>query len=744
MRKRTNASKVVKIATGLDQTILTTRRLVGEASGDDLHSPPSEPTPDQTALCGGAAKPKRKKLSMKESLDHLAKYRVRPSSLKSTAKLPAKGGKAEVFRASYKRRNRTRGKRVAVKKLRWGNETDKEKSSKELVHEVEVLAALSHENIVRLIGFVEDFKKDKAWIVLSWEPNGNVREFLASGTWEIPERISLIQDTFEGLKYLHTRQPPICHGDMKSLNILVSASYRAIITDFGSARAMSNVANRDTDQDTSPDAGGPSGMKNATRPSATFIASTNQLTLTGPAWSLRWAAPEVVKEEVQPGLPSDIWSAGWVCWEIMTDKLPFPDVYLEGPLTMRVVQGRVPSAREHAQLSRVLSLCSLMTDCWALDPKDRPTISRCSDQVKWMPSTPPGEMSLDPKTRSFNLSFEIGQIHYSQGCYENATKQFQQALAVAESTGDLNQMAEALEWLGDIDRLQSRFKDAEEHFVIVRDLYARTSNEKGQADTLWGLGDVYRLQCRFPEAVESFTKARDIYTLINDDRGRATTLRGLGDICCTQSKYTEAGVFFSEAQDIFVHIGDDQGRADVLGGLGNVYCAHSKFDDAAQFYIQAHGIYARIGDDIGLASMLDELGEVYIAQSNYSEAEKSFTEAQTLYVGIGDDQGWANTLRGLGDIHRARSQFKKSAKSYTLAQATYSCIGDRNGLARVLLSFGHLRRIQGRNDKAALFYATSRDLYAQIGCSSDEQRATHWLHVVLQRQDPSTTSTLPF
>ncbi|KIO17100.1 hypothetical protein M407DRAFT_85297, partial [Tulasnella calospora MUT 4182] len=47
-----------------------------------------------------------------------------------------------------------------------------------------------------------------------------------------------------GLEYLHSRKPPICHGDLKSLNILVSSSYRAIITDFGSARVLDDLAER--------------------------------------------------------------------------------------------------------------------------------------------------------------------------------------------------------------------------------------------------------------------------------------------------------------------------------------------------------------------------------------------------------------------------------------------------------------------------------------------------------------------
>ncbi|KIO19450.1 hypothetical protein M407DRAFT_51863, partial [Tulasnella calospora MUT 4182] len=216
------------------------------------------------------------------------------------------------------------------------------------VHEVEMMAGLSHENIIRFVGFIEDFEQGTAWIILSWEPNGNVSEFLAAGKWEIPERISLIQDTFEGIRYLHTRQPPICHGDLKSLNILVSSSYRAVITDFGSAHFQ-----------------------------RIHVATTgNQLTLTGPAWSLRWAPPEVVNGN-HPGLSSDIWSAGWVCWEIMTNKLPFSELESGTAITLRVIEGKVPSASEDEHLSQIVRLCNLMTECWAFDPWARPSVSKC-------------------------------------------------------------------------------------------------------------------------------------------------------------------------------------------------------------------------------------------------------------------------------------------------------------------------------------------------------------------------------
>lgn len=45
---------------------------------------------------------------------------------------------------------------------------------------------------MKIIGFVEDTERRIAWLVFPWEENGNLREFLRSGKWEFPERVSLV------------------------------------------------------------------------------------------------------------------------------------------------------------------------------------------------------------------------------------------------------------------------------------------------------------------------------------------------------------------------------------------------------------------------------------------------------------------------------------------------------------------------------------------------------------------------
>ncbi|KAG9040588.1 hypothetical protein FS837_000422 [Tulasnella sp. UAMH 9824] len=212
-------------------------------------------------------------------------------------------------------------RKVAVKKLAWPRD-DAERSNKffkSFVNELSLMASLAHPNIIKFLGFVEDEKKGDAWIILPWEENGNVRQFLQYGEWDIPERVSLVRDTARGLQYLHAHDPPICHGDLKSLNILVNSSYRAVITDFGSARVRPKLE-PETQSNIFGQAPINDGITESTSPHVKFSASTGDLTLTGPKFSLRWTAPEVLDDGLQD-LPSDMWAIGWISWEVKSSTV---------------------------------------------------------------------------------------------------------------------------------------------------------------------------------------------------------------------------------------------------------------------------------------------------------------------------------------------------------------------------------------------------------------------------------------
>lgn len=73
--------------------------------------------------------------------------------------------------------------------------------------------------------------------------NGNSSAYLSANP--DASTLGLLIGAAYGLEYLHTRNPPITHGDLRGANILVSPSGEAVLADFGLSKIM-EVASADS------------------------------------------------------------------------------------------------------------------------------------------------------------------------------------------------------------------------------------------------------------------------------------------------------------------------------------------------------------------------------------------------------------------------------------------------------------------------------------------------------------------
>lgn len=265
---------------------------------------------------GASAEPEPTRISLRKVLESISTLRLEKERIKPLESDSwGKGGNADVIQAELLPANAPEPsssgdvQHIAVKKLKLDGDADDTRTLASLVQEISLLNKLSHKNIVKVIGFVESTSDGIAWIIFPWEQNGNLREFVASADWEFPERIALIHDFADGMKYLHSREPPICHGDLKSLNVLVNSKNEAVIIDFGSARSVESTS-KEIAQPPDIDA---ISYVNLDQPKVEVVPSGGTITLTAAQWTLRWAAPELLAGGVSD-LMSDIWAFGWICW----------------------------------------------------------------------------------------------------------------------------------------------------------------------------------------------------------------------------------------------------------------------------------------------------------------------------------------------------------------------------------------------------------------------------------------------
>ncbi|KDN33180.1 hypothetical protein RSAG8_13730, partial [Rhizoctonia solani AG-8 WAC10335] len=179
------------------------------------------------------------------------------------------------------------GSKIAIKAWRTNAlEQCDHKTLKRAGRELLCWSRMKHRNIHQLMGVII-FKDNYLGMVSEWMENGDLHKYLLKNPGA--DRYQLCIDVASGLEYMHGQGT--VHGDLKALNVLVSAEGVARLSDFDF-----------------------SVMSNAT--SLVFSASSNSR-----SGSVRWVAPEMLVTPIRTK-QADVYALGMTMLEIFTGDVP--------------------------------------------------------------------------------------------------------------------------------------------------------------------------------------------------------------------------------------------------------------------------------------------------------------------------------------------------------------------------------------------------------------------------------------
>ncbi|KAJ6386255.1 hypothetical protein OIU77_029262 [Salix suchowensis] len=128
---------------------------------------------------------------------------------------------------------------VAVKKSKG---VDKSQMNEDFQHEICVVSQVNHKNVVKLLGLCLETKVPL--LVYEFISNGTLFKHIHDNTsrtlasWS--NRLRIASEAALALDYLHSlADPPVIHGDVKSVNILLDDNYTAKVADFGASVLIS-------------------------------------------------------------------------------------------------------------------------------------------------------------------------------------------------------------------------------------------------------------------------------------------------------------------------------------------------------------------------------------------------------------------------------------------------------------------------------------------------------------------------
>ncbi|CAN7141942.1 unnamed protein product [Brassica rapa subsp. narinosa] len=215
----------------------------------------------------------------------------------------------------------------------------------EFLREVAIMKRLRHPNIVLFMGAVT--QPPNLSIVTEYLSRGSLFRLLhKSGAREQLDerrRLSMAYDVAKGMNYLHNRNPPIVHRDLKSPNLLVDKKYTVKVCDFGLSRLKAS----------------------------TFLSSKSA------AGTPEWMAPEVLRDE-QSNEKSDVYSFGVILWELATLQQPW------GNLNPAQVVAAVGFKNKRLEIPRNLNpqVAAIIEGCWTNEPWKRPSFATIMDLLR--------------------------------------------------------------------------------------------------------------------------------------------------------------------------------------------------------------------------------------------------------------------------------------------------------------------------------------------------------------------------
>ncbi|KAF8324082.1 kinase-like protein, partial [Clavulina sp. PMI_390] len=236
-------------------------------------------------------------------------------------------------------------------------------------------AQLSHPNILPFLGVYCEEVEAPPMMVLPFIDRGSLQDLLDEQPLTSESFEQILTGAARGVLYLHSRQPPIVHGDIHPGNILINELGDPYVCDFGLSRIRHEVTRTHT-----------------------MIFEGGRARFLAPELSAGWT------ERFRTSRESDVFALAMTFLTAWTAKPPFSEVKNEKKAASYIQKGRRPKRCQSAGgflRPNTATFWTFLEGMWAQEPSARLSAEAVLDGLTQIfppivPQAPP--VTPDPPT----------------------------------------------------------------------------------------------------------------------------------------------------------------------------------------------------------------------------------------------------------------------------------------------------------------------------------------------------------
>ncbi|MCU0393332.1 MAG: tetratricopeptide repeat-containing sensor histidine kinase [Thermoflexibacter sp.] len=212
----------------------------------------------------------------------------------------------------------------------------------------------------------------------------------------------------------------------------------------------------------------------------------------------------------------------------------------------------------------------------------------------------PLSQKIDFKKGEVRVLYYTGMIAYYAGDNVKAMNCFLQSLKISELSNDAELIGANLSRIGDINREEGNYTQADEYINKAITILRKTSNKLFLITALFHRGLLHLYQENFIKSLESLEEALFISQTIKDNRYIAISLYYIGEVYLKQKDYERAFNYYRQSITFNEKINNRLLLAGTLNNVGKLFLSTQQLDSAI--------IYSR--NALNLARTINQKSEI--------------------------------------------------------------------------------------------------------------------------------------